>query len=515
MAAAAAVADYVRQHPLLRDLLGISASSPSSASSNRSGTEGSNNGPSGDVKVAELSGGRINFVWRVSGPKGDVVVKYAAPFVRSIGPEFKLSQARLSVEAEAMAAAHAACPQHVPALLLYDAAAGVLVQELISGPQGRRRVKLVDALVPRADAVISSVDSAAASTEAVALPPPPPLAADLASLLAGYLLRNSVYELPCEEHAAAAERLRNGEVVAANAAVVFTDPWDTECIRNRVPSGLEQEVAQLRADALVRQEVSRLLHMYGSSAETLIHNDLTAGNILVPEPPAPGSAPASGTATGSEMHGSASRSDTHLIDWEFATYGPMAYDIGSLLGNLLLSYCATECRGVERQPAPAPLLRCITELWQELEARIRSYTPVRHAGGADAGDGEATVGAGPVALGEALAQRVLSDSLGYAGCVMARLVFGMHHYPALEAISCGRRRACCQRLALRLAATLLRPEERAARGWLGCSAEGADDGGNGSGGDGAGSGGGGCGMRRLVRDVEAWAAEAEAAERRG
>ncbi len=32
---------------------------------------------------------------------------------------------------------------------------------------------------------------------------------------------------------------------------------------------------------------------------------------------------------------------THLIDWEFACYGPIAYDIGSLLGNLLLSYCAT------------------------------------------------------------------------------------------------------------------------------------------------------------------------------
>ncbi|EFJ47270.1 hypothetical protein VOLCADRAFT_92361 [Volvox carteri f. nagariensis] len=245
----AAVVGYVSKQPLLKRYLGITAENDEiNGGSAESGSE-----RKGEVNVQELSGGRINFVWGVSGPQGGFVLKYAAPFVRSIGPEFKLSQTRLGVEAEAMAAAHTACPQHVPKLLLYDATANVLVQELVSGPGGSRRVKLVDALTPcrSAGAGRGSRGGAdgchGAATTAASLPPlPPSLAADLASLLSAYMLRNSMYGLPYEQHAIMSERLRNGEVVAANAAVVFTDPWDATCDRNRVPPALTDEVAQLR-----------------------------------------------------------------------------------------------------------------------------------------------------------------------------------------------------------------------------------------------------------------------------
>jgi hypothetical protein len=228
--------------------------------------------------------------------------------------------------------------------------------------------------------------------------------------------------------------------------------------------------------------VARLLDLYLNSSETLIHNDLTAGNILVPEPQLLVPDPLTPTA---EEHGSQgstayplapTASETHLIDWEFATYGPMSYDIGSLLGNLLLSYCATcggasadRRRGTRLGTAPgsplgsggggraalgdgkvrsavgqlgseaagspagmrrplvaaaaeeeedatwtstsAPLLRCVVELWDELEARIQSYRPVRHdvdvGGSSCRGEDAAAPSAG---RGELLSwQRVHSD----------------------------------------------------------------------------------------------------------
>ncbi|GLI67182.1 hypothetical protein VaNZ11_011400 [Volvox africanus] len=141
------------------------------------------------------------------------------------------------------------------------------------------------------------------------------------------------------------------------------------------------------------------------------------------------------------------------------------------MGNLLLSYYVTCCVATRESPAAepamtqntiapgddgccdeaadgfamaltlrAPLLRCILELWAELEVRIRAFSPA-HAGGS----------AASACMDGAFLWRLFSDSLGYVGCVMSRLVFGMHHYPAFEAIPCGRRRRGCQRLALRRA----------------------------------------------------------------
>ena len=33
---------------------------------------------------------------------------------------------------------------------------------------------------------------------------------------------------------------------------------------------------------------------------------------------------------------------TYLIDAEFATYGPIAFDVGKLLGNYIISYYSTD-----------------------------------------------------------------------------------------------------------------------------------------------------------------------------
>jgi hypothetical protein len=58
-------------------------------------------------------------------------------------------------------------------------------------------------------------------------------------------------------------------------------------------------------------EVAALQRLYSSCKEVLLHNDLHSGNLLV----APGS--------------------LYLIDWEFATMGPAAFDLGFLMGTLI------------------------------------------------------------------------------------------------------------------------------------------------------------------------------------
>ncbi|KAG2491923.1 hypothetical protein HYH03_009658 [Edaphochlamys debaryana] len=470
----AAVTAYVLNQQPLRQLLGLPATQPASTAlrvNNRPSTshlgstsdpgqaaaEGANEG----VHVAELSGGKINFVWLVTrGPRG-FVLKYAAPYVRAV-PSFALSQGRLAVEARAMAAAHAASPRHVPALLLHDPSACVLVSELLTpGPQPPTAEDR-PATAPTAPTEATAVGLVKLVKALTLAPPHERLSSDLAELLYNYLATNCRHVMTPDRHAAEAEAMANQEVVAANAAVVLTDPWDQACARVRVPPHLEERVRALRSDpGGPRAEAARLLALYRSSREALIHNDLTAGNVLVPDPSlgAAGKGGESGRTGGSGGSGSSSECGrTFLIDWEFATYGPPAYDIGSLIGNLLLSYCAlcfapggdssgsNSCATVgntvgtsgnggihgglvgreallaaaeARVRGAAPVLQCAAEVWEQLAARL-------------AAGGEGGVDGGGWRADAAYLERLWEDSLGFAGCVVARLTWGMLHYPALE-----------------------------------------------------------------------------------
>ena len=53
-----------------------------------------------------------------------------------------------------------------------------------------------------------------------------------------------------------------------------------------------------------------------TSAEALVHGDLHTGSIMVTE------------------------EDTRAIDPEFAFFGPMGFDVGALIGNLLIAAIA-------------------------------------------------------------------------------------------------------------------------------------------------------------------------------
>ncbi len=79
---------------------------------------------------------------------------------------------------------------------------------------------------------------------------------------------------------------------------------------------------------------------------------------------------------------------------------------------------------------------------------------------------------------------------------MARLLLGMHHYPAVEAVRHVRQRATCYAVGLRLARALL--AEREQRGWGGAGARGGV---GAAGGEAAGA------MRGVVEELGRLAAE--------
>ena len=86
-----------------------------------------------------------------------------------------------------------------------------------------------------------------------------------------------------------------------------------------------------------------------ASPEALIHGDLHTGSIMVTE------------------------SETRVIDPEFAFYGPMGFDVGAVIGNLLMGYLASA--GHERSPGErrafeAWVLETVENVWTEFARKF-------------------------------------------------------------------------------------------------------------------------------------------------
>ncbi|CAN0553538.1 unnamed protein product, partial [Ectocarpus sp. 12 AP-2014] len=73
-------------------------------------------------------------------------------------------------------------------------------------------------------------------------------------------------------------------------------------------------------------------------AQALIHADLHTGSVMATE------------------------GSTQVIDPEFAFYGPMGFDLGALIANLLLAYCAVPGNGQGEDYAEW-LLEQVSTVW--------------------------------------------------------------------------------------------------------------------------------------------------------
>jgi 5-methylthioribose kinase len=152
--------------------------------------------------------------------------------------------------------------------------------------------------------------------------------------------------------------------------------------------------------------------------------------------------------------------DTRVIDPEFAFIGPIGFDVGAVIGNLLLAFFAQE--GREAAPDARDAYRDwipiqAEKVWSGFHRRFLEFWRAAPAGDAY-----------PASLVQSDEDRVLmekerarfmrvlfEDSLAFAGAKMIRRILGLAHVEDLEAIADPERPACCEAKALRLARQLL------------------------------------------------------------
>lgn len=362
--------------------------------------------------IREVGDGNLNLVFIVKGPNGGVAVKQALPYVRLVGESWPLPLSRAHYEHMALSEEARLCPGLTPEILHYDDKLAMIVMELLEPHIIMRRGMIAATVYPG-------------------------FAETITTFLANTLYFTSDLALSADQKKTRiAAFAGNTALCKITEDLIFTDPYMIAANNRWTSPQLDGIAAEVRADGDLKVAVSRLKLKFMASAEAMLHGDLHTGSIMV-------------TPT-----------DTRIIDPEFAFYGPMGFDIGAVLANLLINFFSQD--GHEKTPGD----RAAYREWV-LEQTIAVWTGFRRKFLAN-WRANATGDAYPPSLFEgplgamrleaerqAYMDRLFQDAIGFAAAKMIRRVLGLAHNIDLEWIENPDVRAACETRVLRLARQLM------------------------------------------------------------
>ncbi|CAK0750881.1 hypothetical protein CVIRNUC_002025 [Coccomyxa viridis] len=377
-------------------------------------------GPSGSHaswQVREVGDGNINYVYIVEGPSGGVVVKQGLPYIR-IAHDWPLTQERVRFEADALREQARLCPEHVPDVFHFDAQLCLIVMQYLPPPHDvARRALTAGRTFPK-------------------------LAQHMATFMARTLFGTSLFALDAKTWRAQLARFQNGQICQLTEQVIFTDPYYSAPVNRHTTPQLDSLAAQFQADVPAKVAATALKSRFMERQQALLHGDLHTGSLMCTE------------------------DTTYVIDAEFAFCGPIAFDVGKMIANLLIAYFASFGLETAEQPRAKQrqwLVQVTADMWHLFEREFRSLWSAAvkegHGGelaldvlfGPKAPAGTQTL----EALQDKFFRELLRDCLGYAGAVIIRRILGIAHVIDYESIKDVDARAAAEKVSLQVGRSLL------------------------------------------------------------
>ena len=230
----------------------------------------------------------------------------------------------------------------------------------------------------------------------------------------------------------AAEHKARAELFAPNTALckitedlVFTDPYREAPLNRWTSPYLDAEKRAFERDSVLKVAAQARKYQFMTSAQALIHGDLHTGSIMV------------------------TLEDTRVIDPEFAFIGPIGFDVGAVIGNLLLAFFAQEGHEAASGARDAYrdwILAQAEKVWSGFHRRFLEFWRAAPSGDAypaslfPSDDDRAAMDKERARFMGAL----FEDALAFAGAKMIRRILGLAHVEDLEAIPYLERRARCE-----------------------------------------------------------------------
>lgn len=374
--------------------------------------------PTARITAKEVGDGNLNTVYILQNqddPTQALVIKQALPYLRILGEGWALTRERIRFETESLRLYNQYAPGLAPAIYDYDDEMSLVAMEYLG-----QHLIMRKALVARQRL---------------------PLFADhISTFMANTLFYTSDLYLTGLAKKTLQARFINPHLNKIQEDFVFTNPLMTSP-ENQWNPLVDDEVQRVRANGALKIAAAEMKESYMTHAQALIHSDLHTGSIMLnPE-------------------------DTRVIDSEFAFYGPMGFDVGAVLENLVLNclahYGHTDDPAV-RADYQSYLLDMVRDVWNGFAAKFEALWIANNQGELapppywNWPDGEAAF----AEFRRRYILGILRDTAGHGGCKMLRRMMGVVSVWDISSIADTTKRAIAERKAIRIGSRWLLEREQ-------------------------------------------------------
>jgi 5-methylthioribose kinase len=226
----------------------------------------------------------------------------------------------------------------------------------------------------------------------------PKFAEHISSFLANTLFKtSSLYLSSSDKRTLISQFINNSELCKLTEDFVFTAPFMEDETNAELPE-LSDVAERIANDVELKTKILQLKYKFMNQSDALLHGDLHTGSIMI------------------------NQEDTYIIDSEFAFVGPMGFDVGALIANLVMSWVSHTVQDDENKYTNL-IQDTINVVWRRFDEKFCTLWNERE---------ESALFTKGFANDEILKtyqeqymQTLLQESIGFAGCKIIRRQFGI------------------------------------------------------------------------------------------
>lgn len=343
--------------------------------------------PDAVLSVKEIGDGNLNYVFRVveEATGKSIIVKQAGEALR-ISAEMKVSTDRNRIESEILQLQDRYAPGLVPKIYGYDTVMCACAMEDLSDHELMRYALMRHETFPQ-------------------------FAEDISTYMVNTLLKTTDVSMEHKEKKALVKSFINPELCEITEDLVLTEPYNDCNHRNNVYPPIADFVKkELYEDEALKLAVAKIKFEFMNNAQALLHGDLHTGSIFVKQ------------------------DSTRVFDPEFAFYGPIGYDVGNVVANLIFAYDNGRAAGADDFCAwVLDTIRETMDLFREKFLRVYDECVT-------------DLMAKTPGFKEFYLDSILSDTAAYTGTELIRRTVGMANVKDVTTIADKKKRARAEKL---------------------------------------------------------------------
>ena len=356
-----------------------------------------------NIEADEIGDGNLNYVYIVKSieePSKALIVKQAVPYLRCVGEEFPLDRERMTFEIRALKKFYSIFPKFVPNIYHASEDMSLVVMEFLGNHIIMRK------------GLMDSVKYLNFSEH-------------ISTYMSAILFYTSSLLLNSSDKRELIDKFNsNRELCKLTEDLVFSFAFMEHETNDNANIHDNPQAKKLFLDSEFKEKVLGLKYKFMTQNDALLHGDLHTGSIMINE------------------------EETYIIDPEFAFVGPFGFDIGALLANLVNNYIYHSVVTKDKE-FQKWLLITIKEVLDKFSQKFLKFWS-EHNDSALLAEGYLEENA-LISYKTKFVKNILRDSVGFAGCKIARRVFGVAGVEEIRGIEDITLRHEAEALALRIA----------------------------------------------------------------